>query len=238
MPFNIATVVSAIRVSAFKPTLKIVHSAVSHFGSLAMADADAGVFDVDTKPVQDFMENYGGERITGINRTSQKRIRKILTQAVKDGKTTTQIATIIADKFDQWSAGRAYVIADTEVTRASSFGSWQGMKQAKVEQKEWLAVSDKHTRDTHASLNGTIVDVDDPFISKSGALAMFPGDFGVAEEDVNCRCTVLSVYNGKVMRITHRSVESERKPFDTKYRKAMQGVFAKQKASALSALGT
>jgi hypothetical protein len=38
------------------------------------------------------------------------------------------------------------------------------------------------------------VNLGDPFTSPlSGAETFYPGDFGVAEEDINCRCTTIAV---------------------------------------------
>jgi hypothetical protein len=33
--------------------------------------------------------------------------------------------------------------------------------------------------------------LDEPFRSPSGALGQYPGDFGTASEDINCRCDVI-----------------------------------------------
>ena len=49
---------------------------------------------------------------------------------------------------------------------------------------------DDRVRDTHDYLEGVEVGLDDEFYTYLGNKAMFPGQFGVAEEDVNCRCWV------------------------------------------------
>ena len=57
--------------------------------------------------------------------------------------------------------------------------------------KQWSAAG-QNTRDTHAELDGTVVGVDEPFVSSSGAEMMYPGEAGApAAEVVNCRCVLV-----------------------------------------------
>lgn len=62
--------------------------------------------------------------------------------------------------------------------------------------KMWMSALDTRTRSTHAKLDGQTVGIDEEFTSASGAKAKAPGLFGVAEEDINCRCTVVTVVEG------------------------------------------
>lgn len=57
--------------------------------------------------------------------------------------------------------------------------------------KQWDSTLDGKTRDTHRMLDGQIVGVDEYFKSESGYKALYPGGFGVASEDVHCRCVLL-----------------------------------------------
>jgi hypothetical protein len=65
-----------------------------------------------------------------------------------------------------------------------------GVKTVKV----WEATLDSKTRDSHQDMDGQKVDIDEPFIFKSGDNAgqevEAPGLSGIAEEDINCRCVV------------------------------------------------
>ena len=56
--------------------------------------------------------------------------------------------------------------------------------------KQWDATLDSHTRPDHVELDGQIREIDEPF-TINGFEAMYPGDFGVPEEDINCRCAIL-----------------------------------------------
>ena len=50
---------------------------------------------------------------------------------------------------------------------------------------------DGDTRPTHRRLDGQIRETNQPF-EMDGKEAMYPGDFGLAEEDCNCRCVALT----------------------------------------------
>lgn len=58
--------------------------------------------------------------------------------------------------------------------------------------KQWDASIDRRTRKSHAALDGQLRELDQPFKSPTnGHTAMYPGGFGIASEDINCRCVVL-----------------------------------------------
>ena len=56
--------------------------------------------------------------------------------------------------------------------------------------KEWHTVGDDRVREPHTWLEGYKVSLDEPFYLM-GYEAMYPGDFGVAELDVGCRCILI-----------------------------------------------
>jgi len=74
----------------------------------------------------------------------------------------------------------------------AGFATNQAFIQSDVTFKEWLDSSDERVRETHAILDGSIVPIEGQFISASGASAPHPGAFGVAEEDINCRCSIIA----------------------------------------------
>lgn len=58
--------------------------------------------------------------------------------------------------------------------------------------KQWDSTIDRRTRPTHVELDGQLREIDQPFkIPSTGATAMYPGGFGIAKEDINCRCALL-----------------------------------------------
>jgi SPP1 gp7 family putative phage head morphogenesis protein len=238
---SIPKIVASIKPQALsKRAIPVVKETIQFFGSLMVSDVGGDSFNVNSPSAKAYLKKFGAEKITRINNSTKVRINNLLVREFEKGSSIDAIAKQVSDKFDQWSEGRAWVMAKTEINGASNFGAHEGMVQAGVEQKEWLATNDDAVRETHAELDGTVIDIDEEFESSSGATALYPGDFGEAEEDVNCRCGVLPVISDKRMRHAHRwlwkALEQQRKPFDRKLHKAFKGGFAEQKAAVLSAL--
>lgn len=90
---------------------------------------------------------------------------------------------------------RAKTIARTEAHRIYEASSEDARQQAKAAgakvMKQWDATLDGKTRDNHRQLDGTIVEVDGYF-TIDGKKAKYPGSFGNAAEDCNCRCAALT----------------------------------------------
>ena len=89
---------------------------------------------------------------------------------------------------------RTMTIARTEGHRVNQEASYHAQIKAKERGadivKQWDSTLDSRTRKSHAALDGQIREVEEPFEIK-GRSAMHPSDFGVASEDVNCRCVCL-----------------------------------------------
>lgn len=79
-------------------------------------------------------------------------------------------------------------IAETEAHRDGNTGAFEAAILAGATQKTWVCMMLPTSRDTHIYLDGTTIALEDEFYTFEGNHAMFPGQFGVAEEDVNCLC--------------------------------------------------
>lgn len=89
--------------------------------------------------------------------------------------------------------GTPYDIArviSTDAHRIYNEAIFEGAKKAGATRKTWNTMADPRVRDTHSYLDGVTVPIDAEFYTYNGDSAMFPGQFGVAEEDINCRCWV------------------------------------------------
>lgn len=89
--------------------------------------------------------------------------------------------------------GNACRIARTEGHRIANESDMDAMRDAVSAGadvvKEWNSTLDDATRSTHRELDGQIRELDEPFeIPSTGSRAMYPGGFGVAKEDIHCRC--------------------------------------------------
>ena len=95
---------------------------------------------------------------------------------------------------------QALRIARTEGGRVQSTAKQRAYEEAKNKgvriKKKWLSTLDKKTRHTHQSLDGQTVEIEEEFVSDSGAKAMGPRMFQEASETINCRCTTITVVNG------------------------------------------
>lgn len=115
-----------------------------------------------------------------------------------EGKSYAEIARRVNEETEA-SYKQALRIARTEAGRTQSTTTQKGYVEAKKKgidiQKRWLATLDKKTRHDHRELDGQTIEVDEKF-SVRGHTAEGPRLFGVASEDVNCRCTTIEVIDG------------------------------------------
>lgn len=127
-------------------------------------------------------------------------IRREVARGIATGQSVPQIATFVSKKmtgsYKKPMGQYAYAtrIARTEAHRVAEQAA-DDVRRKAIDAgaeivKEWCSILDIHTRDDHAALNGQIRDIDEPFEIK-GQQAQFPGDFGIARQDINCRCICL-----------------------------------------------
>lgn len=123
----------------------------------------------------------------------KKVVNSEISRGIATGRTWAEIAQII-DRRKNINLYRASRIARTEGHRVQQTAAFDAMKKAKGKGadlvKQWDATLDDRTRPDHALLDGQIREVDEPF-EVSGYQAMMPGQFGIASEDIHCRCAAL-----------------------------------------------
>lgn len=116
-----------------------------------------------------------------------------ITRGISQGFSYSNISKKIA-LHSEADLKKAYRIARTEGGRVQNEAKFEVMKRAKENGadvvKQWDSTIDKRTRKTHMQLDGQIREIDEPF-EIGGNKAMYPHDFGIAEEDINCRCVLL-----------------------------------------------
>ena len=147
-------------------------------------------FDLFNPKFKKYIEKYGLDKAKNINNTTKDKLRKSLSEGIGTGEGIPKLRDRISTIYTEAKTSRATLIARTETVSTVNTGAFETYKGAKLEQKEWLATSDTRTRETHASINREVVDINKPF---SNGL-MYPGDSsGSASEVCNCRCTILPV---------------------------------------------
>ena len=128
---------------------------------------------------------------------NQKKLNNALTQGIIQGEGINKIADRIATNLSMQNKNASRTFARTAMTGAQNAGRDQSLMNAKAKGiklvKQWMATLDKHTRDTHAAIDGETIKVGDkwhPMTFSNGC--RYPGDpNGPAQEVYNCRCTLV-----------------------------------------------
>lgn len=125
------------------------------------------------------------------------------------------------DLYEAFAVGVAYEIISRQISKRMEVGSNKGKNIVRKEgrrvqesanynamddadeelskinmsvRKQWVSAKDSRVRDTHQHLDGEIIELDEKFVSKSGATALAPKQFGVMSEDANCRCSAIHTF--------------------------------------------
>lgn len=151
-----------------------------------------------------------------------KTINSCITQGIIQGESIREIAKRISSKTGETMSSAMMRNARTAYTGAQNAGRIEGLHQAQRlginVQKRWLATLDSRTRDAHASLDGQVQNVDDPFENEYGPI-MYPGDPDAAPANVwNCRCTLTYVYPEYPSKMQRRDNETGEIVGDMTYR--------------------
>ena len=139
-----------------------------------------------------------------LTKVTEQAIRRHVKKGLRDGRSTRDIAKAILDEgFPSFNEARALRIAQTETTKAinsATVNSYEAfaLEESDVEVlKEWISSRDDRVRETHRELDDSEpIPVREDF--RVGSMtASAPANFGVATEDINCRCTVAPVVREK-----------------------------------------
>ncbi|MDQ0254920.1 SPP1 gp7 family putative phage head morphogenesis protein [Evansella vedderi] len=143
-----------------------------------------------------------------------RNIRREITQGLIRGESYELMAKRLEKRLDG-DYKKALRVARTESHRVQQEGRLKSMEHAAdqgvIMKKMWVATLDESTRDAHEELDGKMVEVDDDFTSSNGGRGPAPGQMGTAEDDINCRCTVVTVIEGFEPKVRRsREVEGKR----------------------------
>ena len=135
------------------------------------------------------------------NRANQELLKRQLsselTQGLIKGESYPQISRRIKERMDV-GATNVQRIVQTECHRVQTQGRLDSLEHAHNEGVvmgyRWVSTLDMATRDMHQDMDGVEADVVDgrpEFTLPDGTVAEGPGMTGIAEHDINCRCTVI-----------------------------------------------
>ena len=130
-----------------------------------------------------------GEDITLLKR----KVSSEISRGIANNFSYTQIAKNLVG-ISNTGMNNAYRIARTEGHRIQNQSAMDAANKAKEKGadvvKQWDATLDSRTRPHHTLLDGQIRELDKPF-EVAGRKAMYPSGFGIASEDIHCRCALL-----------------------------------------------
>lgn len=121
--------------------------------------------------------------------------REEISRGLATGASYIDIARTLENRSEA-SYKQSKRIVSTEAHRIQEEVQFKTLHKAKDKGadvvKQWDSTLDRKTRSTHIELDGQLREIDQPFkIPSTGATAQYPGAFGIAKEDINCRCVSL-----------------------------------------------
>ena len=123
--------------------------------------------------------------VTSLNEKANKEVYKRF-----DGK---DFDSKIKGYLQDGNADGIQKVIETNYHRLFNAGGYDSAKKyssdnSKTIKKQWNTMEDDKVRDTHDYLDKMTTGIDDEFYTFNGNHSLYPGMFGVPEEDINCRC--------------------------------------------------
>lgn len=155
-------------------------------------------FDPNDPAVKAHVREFVVDRVGRLINTTTRNELQVALEALGDDATKADVVAAVRGVFDRAEVERADVIAQTEALRSSQFSAKAAMSQSGIViENEWLSTRDGRARDEHLAMDGQRRDLNEPFVVPigryQGARALYPGNFGIAQLDINCRCVVGAV---------------------------------------------
>ncbi len=189
-PFDLKEWVRKFRTEV-RPQIKTV---TQDAGDAALDDLKLSVaFDVSDPRVTRFIEGRTQRFAQAVNETTWSALKDSLAEGIDAGEALDDLVARVEQVMDGRIRSSGETIARTEVIGASNGGTLEAWRQSGVvDQKEWVAELDDRTRDTHRDAHGQQVGLDEDF-QVGDATGPGPGLMDLAEESINCRCTLVAV---------------------------------------------
>lgn len=164
-------------------------------------------FDVDRPEVIRFMVSSAQRFATFVNDGTWDDLRLVIAEGLGEGEGIEKIQKRVEKTFLKYVTSdpaapekltRLETIARTESVRSVNGGTLLAYKQSEVvNKKTWLAGLDHRTRESHLAAHARYqaepIGLEEDF-EVGGGKGPAPGQIGIAEEDINCRCTIQPVF--------------------------------------------
>jgi SPP1 gp7 family putative phage head morphogenesis protein len=136
------------------------------------------------------------------------KIQQEITEGLMAGESYSKMAKRLRDRLGM-DARKSQLVARTEAGRAQSLAKEDAYQQAKKRanvQKVWDAALDSRTRKTHQKLDGQKAD-EQGYFHLGNAKSVGPRLWGIAKEDIQCRCAVRIEVNGRQPEVRRARLE-------------------------------
>lgn len=202
-------------------------------------------FDAEDPRLQRMLDDMLRDDVTAlINKTTRDKLRTALVGALHDRTSLDEAARAV---FDEADVSRAGLIANQSTVVISERSKLVAFAQAGIAKREWIATPDGRTRESHWALDGQQVPLGQRFVipageEHAGASTMEPGGFGIAELDINCRCTTAAVVDAMARmspdsrRMFWRKTEADREQWYSRAERAISRGFGRQMRAVLAAI--
>lgn len=129
-----------------------------------------------------------------VNETTWTELRSRLSDGIKSGMSVVELEDVVRETMGDRIRSSAETIARTEMIGALNGGALLGAEQSGVPaRKNWIAALDPDTRESHVQAHvqyqASPIDLAEPFQVGDGE-GPAPGQIGLPEEDINCRCAI------------------------------------------------
>lgn len=169
-------------------------------GMAEMQLLDLGIeFSVTNPRIKEFLEQYGLEKAKTVLSTAKQDLKDAMIAGLEAGEGIPKIADRLAQVYEAYEDIAGYKlqrIAQTEVIGAANQGALESYDQIGSDKirKGWLPAY-INTRDSHLKAgqdygDGNEIPLDELFVVGNG-VCLTPGQTGVAEEDIQCSCTLI-----------------------------------------------
>lgn len=139
------------------------------------------------------------DRLAKATGRAQQELKDLLLTGITNGEDSAVLASHVAERGSQLYR-YARGVMHNEMGRVYSAGQELAMQQAQAagieSVKTWYSNRDKSVRSDHTKLDGQRRKIGEAF-EVNGHTAQMPHGFGIASEDINCRCRVHLTREGR-----------------------------------------
>lgn len=180
--------------AAYRRTFPVIDRTFRAGGLGGLRKARVGLdFSMQSPQAVAFLRRREQRFAQQVAETAWSELKTRLTRAMDGGASIDELVAAV-DRVPAFNPARAEMIARTEVIGAYNGGLEEGFRQSgNVTSKVWLSALDDRTRETHLAMHNQLAAIGEDFESPDGGRAPAPGQFGIAEEDINCRCSMEAI---------------------------------------------